>query len=679
MTQQKKDRAVLIGTAGHVDHGKTSLVKALTGTDTDRLKEEKRRGLSIVLGFAEFTLPGGRVCSMIDVPGHEKFIKTMLSGVSAIELVLFCVAADDGVMPQTLEHLEIVNLLGVNKGLFVLTKTDIASPERINEVRSQIRKLTERTLLKDCSIIEASVVTGTGVEEVREELARLCSQGGEGLNEGNTEVPVDKGYMRLPVDRSFVMKGFGCVVTGTVVGGALRRSEDVFLYPGGARLRVRGIQTRHKQVEVVKKGERAAVNISGISATDVSRGDVLVSEGLWKGMTLAHAQGHGSSQALIDSSSMRVFDCVIDFLSSMPHEFKNGAALTLHHQTSEARALIRLLGMKKAGAGQKAFARVKLETPHLMLKGDRFILRDAAMNRTVAGGCVLMVHVQNTKKTLRLQDVDFPALESGDISSVLDFIISPPSVRGRSRGSGPTVKDFCLSMNIREDELEHTLREQTQSEYFIFAKRVVSAEIFKAVQRGAVDALASFHKERPGESGVKPDELEKRATALLKDVLSHRAVGQFFESGVMDVLISEGLVKRHGATYALASHSPALNEADSKVREGIVRLLGTGFEVTRNVVLEELNFSKSDIERTLKYMTMQGEAVKLKPGAYMSGHAVNEALDKLEKYFADGNKFIKLAEFKNLLGCGRRLCIELLEYFDAVRVTVRNGDERTLR
>ena len=313
---------VIFGTAGHIDHGKTSLVKALTGMETDTLKEEKTRGLSIDLGFAFIDLPGEGMAAVVDVPGHDRFIKNMLAGVTGIDCAIFCVAADDGIMPQTIEHFEIVHLLGVRKAIFVITKKDLVLSERRATVRRDIESLIEKSPLKGSVIIEASVVTGEGIDELKKEMCRVSSLIKRAGN---------KGIARLPVDRSFIVKGFGTVVTGTICGGSFKNFEEVFLYPSGIKARVRGIESHHAKVERVGRGERAAINLQGVSFDAVKRGDMILGAGC--------------------PPESLVFDCRVESLASMPYVLTGRRRLKLYHFTNEVEAFIIPHARRGIGAG----------------------------------------------------------------------------------------------------------------------------------------------------------------------------------------------------------------------------------------------------------------------------------------------------------------------------------------
>ena len=633
---------VIIGTAGHVDHGKTTLVKSLTGMDTDRLAEEKKRGLTIDLGFAYVDLPGGVRAAVIDVPGHERFIKNMLAGVTGIDMVLFCVAADDGVMPQTREHLEIVNLLGIRNGLFVITKADLVDARRLGEVRREVTALLKGTGLEGSCIVEASATTGSGMEEVRELLAGLCRKAPQRDSSG---------LMRLPVDRSFTMRGFGTVVTGTVASGALRRSDTVLLYPHRRRLRVRGIESHHLSVESVSRGQRAAVNLAGISCTEVKRGDMLVS-----GEVAALKEGAGR------------LDCVLDLLSSMPRPLKNRRLLKLHYLTSEVLATVLLRDLREAAPGSRVYARIRLNEPLMMFRGDRFILRDPSVNRTIAGGEVLLPYYSRGLAPA-VRDTDFECLEGGGAGEVISTLLS----RG---GYGVERDTLCIMLNMDCAELDDFLAEEGR--FTLVGGRVVKASSVRAVRDAVLSTLSVHHREHPGEVGMKVDELLDRVLGVVKGRVGRAAASGLFRDGVLDELIREGRLRREGAFVALAGHRPEAAGAEKEIEDAILRAMGEGFTATRSEDIERLCKGGADAKRVLQNLLRRGLVVRLRQDVFISAAALRTARERLERRISEKGP-IRAAEFRDILGCGRRLAIDILEYFDKERVTIRKGDVRILR
>src|SRR5882724_9566243 len=413
----------IIGTAGHIDHGKTSLIKALTGQDTDRLKEEKERGISIDLGFAHFDLPDGTQAGVVDVPGHERFIKNMLAGAHGIDLVLFTVAADDGVMPQTEEHLDIVHLLGVRMAIFAITKADLVSPERIQEVEEEIKILTLGTVLEDSPIVPVSSVTGQGLTELKDLLSRTLK---------STDKSVPSGYFRLPVDRAFVMQGHGVVVTGTALSGEIKTGDHVRCLPGGELFRVRSLQVHGRSMDTGGWGQRVALNLSGPERASIERGHVICHEKL----TLTSDR----------------FDAFLEVRPAAAKGIKNHQRVRIHLGTAERLGKIVVLGnTEKIEPKQSAYCQVMLNEPLLVLRGDHFIVRDETARRTLAGGLVINPWAKRHKRSDRELSNRLEALHHGDIATLTQAFID-----GSELFAAP-IDAIHQFLNIREEQMRDAI------------------------------------------------------------------------------------------------------------------------------------------------------------------------------------------------------------------------------
>ena len=649
--------AVTIGTAGHVDHGKTSLVRALTGLETDSLAEEKKRGLSIDLGFAYMDLSSGREggaegaaptrVAFVDVPGHERFIKNMLAGVSGIDIVLFCVAADDGVMPQTIEHLNIVKLLGVSRGVFALTKIDVASASRQGEVVGSIKALTKGTPLEGAAVVPLSTVTGEGMDELKGELLRLA----EGVDAARTG-----GLFRLPVDRAFSIKGFGTVLTGTVASGELRVGEDAFLYPSGARVRVRGMESHHEKVERVGPGERAALNTAGVSAGEVRRGDTLTVPDMTRFFT--------------DHRSLKV-DCVFHIPRAAPGAsykskakgVKGGTRLTVHHLTGESPCTVRFHDRKVALPGDLVYGRLYLKKPLLLLRGDRFILRDPSLypaSSTVGGGAVLLPYME-ASFIRGMSATPYDKLDTGTVEEVGELLVE------RSGGSVPADMLAAL-LNLAPNELASLVAESGALQ--MEGSEVVGVKALDTLKKMVLASLAAFHAERSSETGMAEEELLQGA-------------GKPHPSSTLlclalDGLESAGVVRRERGTVALGAHRACSTGEDLVVEEAVMAALNPGFKVTSAADLAALPYPEVKRKKALAILIDGAEAVKLREGAYLTGSAIGEAKEMLLAHLEEKGS-IKASEFRDLLGCGRKLAIEILEYFDKVKVTLRSGEARVKR
>lgn len=647
----------IIGTAGHIDHGKTSLIKALTGMDTDRLKEEKKRGLSIDLGFASIELEGEGSESMraaiVDVPGHERFIKNMLAGATGMDLVLFTVAADDGVMPQTVEHLDIIRLLAVKRVIFAVTKCDLASEEKILAVEGEVRGLLKGTRLEGAPMIRVSSLTGIGVDELKKVLfSELRALG------PRSEVD---GLFRLPVDRSFAVRGFGTVVTGTVASGTVKKGDGLFCFPSATSVKVRGLESMHEAVDSVSAGERVALNLAGMGYKDIKRGFVLT-----------------SPEFKAFCGAPPVVDCFFEFLGDEKSQRKklgrvrDRGLIMVHHQTRDTLARIRLSGIKSAERGAGAFGRLVLKRPLLMLRGDPFILRDPSVNTTVGGGRVFAAYPEKGLivpfKKIR------PPLSGGqDISEVLRLLIPADT-------PGLDIDTLAPALNIKRDALSALLNKSGFSEdgLAVMDGFVVDNKKVLNIRARAVKILAEFHEAEPQKAGMNEEDMIRRLVPCKPGGEPVKNTLPLYKK-ILDEMVIKGEVARHESLLRLPAHRAALTGAGAEIERGIKGLFSSGGQaVCRMEEIKKLPFKEDEVMRVVDYLQKEGALVRIKTGTFISGEGVQKARIKLEGHIrAKGS--IRAAEFRDILGCGRKLAIELLEYFDRVRVTLRKGDLRTLR
>ncbi len=620
---------LVIGTAGHIDHGKTTLVRALTGIDTDRLKEEKQRGLSIELGFAHMEVEDG-VVSFVDVPGHERFIRNMLAGVGGIDCVLLCVACDDGVMPQTIEHLEIVSTLGIEKGIFVLTKADTVSADRIEEVKRELEGLARGTTLEGSPVVVVSAHRRTGLDSLKEHIITLYRTMEK---RGKTHR-----WMRLPIDRVFPVKGFGCVVTGTLVEGTIRRADRVCVFPSGREVKVRGLQTHHRELDLAEPHSRVAVNLSGISHRETRRGEMLVCSELYRWLRDAVT-----------------FDCIIESSRFAGRPLKNNSLLKLHCFTTEATVRVRLMEGEELPPGMYAPARVFSRTPLPLAGKDRFILRDPSAGRTTGGGRVVISYPSG-RSPVPLKDVNVSALKNGDVAGIVGFLV-------KRRADGVEVDALSFMLNVDERRL---LEECSKEGIECVGGRLLLRDTVERLCKGVLEVLAEYHRGHPEKRGLHQEELRDRA-----------GLPQTLKDALLEMLVRKGSVKIEGAFVRLPDHSPSLKGQDAEIARWLLSLVEDGVRAIRQDGLAENPFRREDTERVLRYLTEKGELVKLREGVYMKTDTIHMAMDKLKWYIKERGG-IRPAEFRDLLGCGRRLAIELLEYFDRRGITIRRGDVRRL-
>ena len=640
-----------IGTAGHVDHGKTSLVAALTGMDTDRLSEEKRRGVSIDLGFAHLDIDGGgkRVrAALVDVPGHERFIRNMLAGTTGIDLVLFVVAADDGVMPQTREHLDIVRLLGIDRAIFVVTKTDLADKERVEEVKKEVAALVSSTPLETSPFVAFSSVTGEGLEEIKKLLLSPSLR--------HREKRENDDFFRLPIDRSFAPKGFGTVVTGTVASGEIRKGDEAVCFPTGVLVKVRGIQSTHLDAAVVSAGQRAALNISGVGHREIERGFVLAAPAL---AAFSAAR-----------SRTRMVDCLFELSAAFPMGRNiRDRLFKLHHMTDETLVAMQLPGRGEPGERQMAWGRLILRRPLLMMRGDRFILRDPSVNATVGGGIVFVPYLsreaaRGTARTAFPERADARAA-TDDAEALKTLLAGRPAFEKRT---------LSLMLNLSEPRLDRLV--EGYSGAVAIGGYVAGPERAAEMERAMTASFSSFHASHPEEAGCGDEAVLAAVRPLFAGLSKQLANGLFKE--ILSGLVSRGLVIREGGLLRLASHCAALSGVDGRIEEALLKLLSSGIRPPLPEEIAGLGFKKEDVSRVMAYLQRSGAVVRIKEGAWVSSDAIGEAREKLTAFIKAHGK-IRASDFRDLIGCGRKLAIEILEYFDRERITLRSGDERTLR
>lgn len=612
---------IIVGTAGHIDHGKTALVRALTGIDTDRLEEEKRRGISIDLGFAHLEAGGVRF-GFVDVPGHERFVRNMLAGVGGIDLVLLVVAADEGVKPQTREHFEICRLLGIREGLIVLTKKDLVDAEMLELARLETAELVRGSFLEGAPAVAVSAVTGEGLDDLRGQLVRLA---------GRVPARDSAGIPRLPIDRSFALKGFGTVVTGTLAEGRLRAGDEVEVQPGGRRLRIRGLQVHGETVEEAVAGQRTAVNLAGVEAGELRRGMTLTRPAVWE-------------------ATARV-DVRVELLGTAP-PLKHGAPVHFHAWTAETEAEVRLFA---AGAplepGAGGLARLLLREPVLLKPGDRFILRRFSPVETIGGGVVIdtqpPLRMRKPLAAARLQE-----LESAPLERRLALWTA-------EEAQGASVARLAARAGVPPERLPELaaraglvlLRGETA--------RVTTPERVQEEARRLRAALERFHAANPLLPGM------PRAAAGL-------------DAGWLEaVLAAEGSIAAEGDILRLRSFTPKRKADEAEAERRIERIFR---EAGLAVPAVEEALSKAGVDavraRTLlQLMIKDGRLVRVSPELVFHREAVEELKRKLAE--KKGRRF-GVPEFKEWTGISRKYAIPLLEFLDRERVTRREGNERVV-
>jgi len=618
---------IVVGTAGHIDHGKTALVRALTGIDTDRLPEEKARGITIDIGFAYLEEPDGLMIEIVDVPGHERFVKNMLAGVGGIDLAMLVVAADEGVMPQTREHLAICSLLHIKSGLCVLTKRDLAEADWIELVRDDLAALVRGTFLEGAPIVAASAKTGEGLPELRATLAGLARR----------VPPKASGRLpRLPIDRVFTVKGFGTVVTGTLTEGRLAVDDRVEVYSRGIQAKIRGLQAHGHPVPEARAGQRTAVNLQGVERTALERGDVVGAPG-----TLV-------SSVLVDGT--------LELLRDAPRPLKARDRVRFHTGTSEIMARVLLLDRAALAPGESTYARFRLERRLVALPGDRFVLRSYSPIVTIGGGTLLDVSPPRFKRKAPALLAHLGLLERGSEAEVLEEHVR------HAGASGLRLDALSGRVPFGPDRLRALLEDRLAAGALLAVDRdwFLHRETRERLRADALRVLEDFHRRNPLKSGMSREELRGRAGGADERVFSH----------LLTVLEAEGVVRSEKDKVRLASHSLQLSPEQQKVVDGIeaeFRRAGAAPPTPEDTESELFQLLVAD--RRL---------IRVKEGLYFHADALRQIEGKLVALLRE-KKEIGPADIKDLLGISRKYAIPLLEYFDAQRVTQRVGERRVLR
>jgi selenocysteine-specific elongation factor len=630
-------RHVVVGTAGHIDHGKTSLVKALTGIDTDRLPEEKARGITIDLGFAFLEEPDGLTIEIVDVPGHERFVKNMLAGIGGIDLAMLVIAADEGVMPQTREHFAICSLLHIQSGLVALTKTDMVEPDWLELVREDVAGLVRGTFLDGAPIVPVSSKTGAGVADLRAALRDLAKQVAP---RGTDQLP------RLPIDRVFTIKGFGTVVTGTLMAGRLRVDDRVEVFPRGLQAKVRGLQTHSQPVTDASAGQRTAVNLQGVERLAVERGDVV-----------------GLAGTLVPSVLM---DGTLELLADAPRPVKTRDRVRLHAGTSEVMARVLLLDRQELAPGQSAFARFRLEAPLVAMPDDRFVIRSYSPMVTIGGGTLLDIAPPRFKRKGPALIAHLTLLREGRPDAVVEEHV-------RHAGGGG-VRLAALSGRVPfGPERLRALLDSLQAAGKVAAidrDWFVHPESLERLRGLVTDTLAQFHRASPLRPGMSREELRGRAGAADERVFGH----------LLSALEGEGTVKAERDKVRLATHEVRLTPEQQKIVDRVeAEFLGAAAAPPSPEEAMARAGQPGDEEHELFQVLIEArKLVRVKESLFFHAAALDAIQDKLVAMLRE-RKEIGPADIKDLLGISRKYAIPLLEFFDGRRITTRVGERRVLR
>jgi selenocysteine-specific elongation factor len=628
-------RRIIIGTAGHIDHGKTALVKALTGIDTDRLQEEKDRGISIDLGFAHFDMPGGAKVGVVDVPGHERFIKNMLAGVGGIDIVLFVVACDEGIMPQTREHFDIVSLLGVRHALFALTKADMVDREMIAAVREEVEDLLRNTRFEGSPIVPTSVTTGEGLDELRTVLGELVDR---------LEERVIGEAVRLPIDRVFTMTGRGTVVTGTLWSGTVAREDRLEIEPGSSPIRVRSVEVHGEAVERAYAGQRTALGIHGVERVAIERGYCVVSPG--------------------DFEASTMLDVEFQLLPSVPRRLATRTRIRFHLGASEAIGRVFLMGADELGPGERGYAQVRLEVPVVAGFGDRFVMRTYSPVRTIGGGRVLDPAATGHKRS------DARALERLKVLAGRDMrTVVEEYVRSSDRG---TRLDFLRKkLSCGRRELEAILKDLVESRVVIEAPggAYMHAAALKELEAAIEGVLDAYHAANRLTWGMPKEELRERLGSVEMGLLNW--VLERLEAA-RRITMRKGAVR---AGIAGVTLSPAEEQAKALVTDLLRKNLFA--PPSEREIEAESRIPAEAFRKVIGLLIEEGEILRLEPGIIVHRAAADEAAAKVTGFLREHGE-ATASDLKGVLGTTRKFAVPLLEHLDRLGVTRRKGDKRAL-
>ncbi len=633
-------KEIILGTAGHIDHGKTSLVKAITGTDTDRLKEEKKRGITIELGFASLDLPNGQHIGLIDVPGHEKFVKHMVAGATGIDFVAMIIAADEGVMQQTIEHMEICSLLEIKHGLICLTKIDLVDEEWLELVLDDIKAFSKNTFLENAPVLPVSSHTGKGIPELISALEKISAA-----------IPprITSTTFRLPIDRVFTMKGFGTVITGSLTSGKIHVGETIMIYPSKITSKVRGIQVHNKNTDTASSGMRTAINFQGLEKASVKRGEVL-----------------GQPEKL---KSSYMLDAAFHYLKSNKKPIKNRARIRFHSGTGETIGNLVILEKDEIKPGESCVVQIRLDTPVTCIKDDKFVIRRYSPVHTIGGGRILNpVPVKHQRFKSEIIN-GIKKIDENQIEYIISFHLDQAGYKGL------TIKDLILMTNKSEKQLSKTLDKFMSDQSIIQInkdnKTFIHKNFMNKIMDKVLNNLKDYHSVNPLKEGISKEELKSK--------LPIETDTKFFNL-ILIRLIKENKIFQDKNIVRLAKHSVSLAVDQKEVKKNILEeLKESGLSPSGLTALCTKLKIESDLAKDVLMMLVEQKTViKVKEGLWFH-HEHVEILKHNLINFLKNNKEISTSDFKKMTGVSRKFVIALIEYFDSQKVTIRIGDIRKLR
>ncbi|MDK2919232.1 MAG: selenocysteine-specific elongation factor [Candidatus Petromonas sp.] len=627
---------VIVGTAGHIDHGKTTLIKALTGIETDRLKEEKKRGITIDLGFAYFDLPNGKRAGIVDVPGHERFIKNMLAGASGIDLVILVIAADEGVMPQTQEHLDILSILEVKKGIIVLTKCDLVDEEWIELVIEDVKSKTRETFLENAPIVKVSALEGKGIDELKDLIVDLTEE----VEEKNISAP-----LRLPIDRVFTMSGFGTIITGTLIEGTIEEKQTLEIYPEKFEVKVRSIQVHGKAVKKGYAGQRVAVNLAGIKKELINRGDILAEPDSMK--------------------NTMIVDVKLNLLKNSPRKIENWNRLRMYHGTKEVLCRVVLLDKEVLNPGESCYAQLRLEEETACKYGDRFVVRYYSPLETIGGGVILDPNAVKHKRFKEEVIDELEAKNEGDKSQIVENVLQKYS------GEFPDTKFIALQAGIPETTVIEILNDLLRNKLVIkFSSNIyVHRDYIEKMEEELINLLNKYHSKNPLRSGISKEEVKSRLFSKTK--------GKLFDE-IVELYTNMGTIEAHGNNVSLKGFEIMFSERQIALKDNILNLYSQSEFKPPTVkdIIDKFSIQGQDKD-IIEALINMGYLVKINENIVFHRENYEKAKDILRNYLLENNE-ITLAEYRDLLDTSRKYVLPLLEHFDSIKLTKRVENKRTL-
>lgn len=631
---------VIIGTAGHIDHGKTTLIKALTGRETDTLKEEKERGISINLGFTFFDLPSGKRAGIIDVPGHEKFIKNALAGVSSIDVVLLVIAADEGIMPQTKEHYEILQLLNIKKGIIVLTKTDLVEEEWLFLIKEEIKEYFTGTFLQNAPIHEVSSKTGIGIKELIEDIDLITEE---------VETKDTEGHFRLTVDRVFSVTGFGTVVTGTIISGRINEGEAVQLYPSKVITKVRGIQVHESYVKYAEAGQRCAINLSNVKVEEVSRGDIL------------------SKEALMEPSL--IVDCTLNYLRSAEKPLVNRQRVRLYHGTSELLCRVILIDREELLPGEKAYVQLRLEAPLTAQRKDNFVIRNYSPMYTIGGGQIIEPVAIKTKRFDNSYIENLKVKENGREEDILIKLIENLSK------DFPDEQALIKALGKNDERLGEKLASLEKDKIIIklvnLEKPIYIHKSFLKLKTSEIEKLLiNFHKGNPLKAGISKEEIKNKVFG--------KGIKQKTYDELLQLLCERNVISIYGSFISLIDFKINYTKEQEKIKDKILK----AFEEAKYMPpkyedLVQLEKDKKAFKMVYDSLLEIGDLTKVSEECILLTIYFDDSKTLIIKYINEhGN--ISAAEARDILNTSRKYAVAILENLDNNKITKRIEDVRVL-